>query len=52
MIPEKFVFRTDSTGSIGEASLAPQQHIDDCSAIHFLHLDRLYKYVFQQEAPS
>ena len=34
--PEKFLFCTDTTGSIGWPSPAPRQRIDDCFEIHIL----------------
>ena len=37
--PGKFLFCTGRTGSIGLPSPVAPQHIDDCSAIHFLHLE-------------
>ena len=35
--PEKFLFCTDTIGSIGWPSPAPRPHIDDCSKIHNFH---------------
>ena len=35
--PEKFLFCTGRTVTTGLPSLVPPRHIDDCSAIHFLH---------------
>ena len=37
VFPEKFLFCTGTTGSIGWPSPAPRLHIDDCSRIHTLH---------------
>ena len=37
VFPEKFLFCTDMTGSIGWPSLAPRLHIDDCFEIHNFH---------------
>ena len=34
---EKFLFCTDTTGSIGWPSPAPRLHIDDCFGIHNFH---------------
>ena len=34
---EKFLFFTDTTGSIGWPSPAPRLHIDDCFEIHNCH---------------
>ena len=34
MFPVKFLFCTDTTGSIGWPSPAPRLHIDDCFEIH------------------
>ena len=36
VFPEKFLFCTDTTGSIGWPSPAPRLHIDDCFEIHNL----------------
>ena len=36
VFPEKFLFCTDMTGSIGWPSRAPRLHIDDCFEIHNL----------------
>ena len=37
VFPQKFLFRTDTTGSIGWPSLAPRLHIDDCFEIRNCH---------------
>ena len=37
VFPEKFLFCTDTTGSIGWPSPAPRLHIDDCFEIHNFH---------------
>ena len=37
LFPEKFLFCTDTRGSIEWPSLAPRLHIYDCSGIHLLH---------------
>ena len=37
LFPAKFLFRTDTTGSIGWPSPAPRLHIGDCFEIHNIH---------------
>ena len=45
--PEKFLFCTDTPGSIGWPSLAPRLHIDDCFEIHILHWELLWSAVIK-----
>ena len=39
LFPEKFLFCTDITGSIGWPRPAPRSHIDDCFEIHNFHCE-------------
>ena len=47
VFPEKFLFCTDTTESIGWPSPGPRLHIDDCFEIHNLHWELLWSAVIK-----